>query len=151
MIKTFGFRSLFNTIWHYVRGDEQTMMSHQLSTKHFFCSIFRKEFYKKKLHQPYAYIMSPSTITVNTDNHFSNSKTFFYWKNPRIHEIKTAKQIHCNLLLFRHTNGATPTTGCFGVLTTDSKTPVMSHTTMSTDLLQSFQIFTQFRVQIGRR
>jgi hypothetical protein len=48
------------------------------------------------------------------------------------------------LLLLGHTNSATTTTGGFGVLTTDSEAPVMTHTTMGTDFLQSFQIFTQF-------
>lgn len=53
------------------------------------------------------------------------------------------------LLLLRHTNGASTTAGCLGVLTTDTETPVVTHTTMGTDLLQTLQIFTQFRVQIG--
>lgn len=53
------------------------------------------------------------------------------------------------LLLLRHTDGATATTGRLGVLTAHTQTPVMAHTTVGTDLLQALQILTQLRVQIG--
>lgn len=47
------------------------------------------------------------------------------------------------LLLLGHTNSATTTAGCFRVLTTDTETPVVAHTPVGADLLQSFQILTE--------
>ena len=48
-------------------------------------------------------------------------------------------------LLLADTNCSASSTSCLWMLTSDSETPVMSKTTMSTDLLQSLQIFTKFR------
>ena len=50
------------------------------------------------------------------------------------------------LFLLRHTDGTSTTTSSLGVLTTDTETPVVTETTMSTDLLQAFQIFTHLGV-----
>jgi len=49
-------------------------------------------------------------------------------------------------LLLRHTHGPAPTTSCLGVLATHAEAPVVTQTTMRTDLLQSFQIVTELRV-----
>ena len=51
------------------------------------------------------------------------------------------------LLLLGHTDGLTTATGGLGVLSTNTDTPVMTKTTMGSDLLQTFQIFTHFVVQ----
>lgn len=51
------------------------------------------------------------------------------------------------LLLFRDTNGTSSTAGSLGMLTTDTETPVMTHTTMGTDFLKSFKIFTHFGIK----
>ena len=40
-----------------------------------------------------------------------------------------------NLLLLGHTDGTSSTASCLGMLTTDTETPVMTHTTMGTDFL----------------
>ena len=45
-----------------------------------------------------------------------------------------------NLLLLGDTDDATATTGGLGVLTTDTDTPVVTETTMGTDLLETLQI-----------
>ena len=50
------------------------------------------------------------------------------------------------LFLLGDTDGTTATTSSLGVLTTDTETPVVTETTMSTDLLQTFQIFTHLGV-----
>jgi hypothetical protein len=50
-------------------------------------------------------------------------------------------------LLLGDTDGATSTTGGLGVLTTDTDTPVVTETTVSTDLLQAFQVLTELVVQ----
>lgn len=55
------------------------------------------------------------------------------------------------LLLLGHTDGATATAGGLGVLTAHTQAPVMTHTTVGTDLLQTLQILTQLGVQVGRR
>ena len=49
-------------------------------------------------------------------------------------------------LLLGHTNGATTTASRLGVLATYTETPVVSKTTVSTDLLQALKIFTEFAV-----
>lgn len=49
-------------------------------------------------------------------------------------------------LLLGHTDGATATTGRLGVLSTYTETPVVSETTVSTDLLQALEIFTELAV-----
>jgi hypothetical protein len=49
-------------------------------------------------------------------------------------------------LLLRDTDGPTSSSSCLGVLSTDTKTPVVAETTMSTNLLQAFQIITKLRV-----
>ena len=51
------------------------------------------------------------------------------------------------LLLLGHTDGLTTATSGLGVLSTNTDTPVMTKTTMGSDLLQTFQIFTHFVVQ----
>ena len=53
-----------------------------------------------------------------------------------------------NLFLLGDTNGPTLSAGGLGVLTSDSETPVMSETSVGSDLLQSLQILTQFVVQL---
>jgi len=50
-------------------------------------------------------------------------------------------------LLLRDTDGTSATTSRLGVLTSDSQSPVMSQTAMTSDLLQSLQIITHFRLQ----
>lgn len=45
-------------------------------------------------------------------------------------------------LLLGHTDGSAPAAGSLGMLTTDTESPVVSQTTMRTNLLQSFQIIT---------
>lgn len=59
------------------------------------------------------------------------------------------KRQNKNLLLLGYTDSATTTTGSLGVLTTDTETPVVTETAVRADLLQAFQIVTQFRIQIG--
>jgi len=54
-----------------------------------------------------------------------------------------------SLLLFRHTNRTSTTTGSLGVLTTYTETPVVTQTSVSADLFHSLQVFTQFRVQVS--
>lgn len=51
-----------------------------------------------------------------------------------------------DLLLLGDTNSTSTTASCLCVLTTDTETPVMTHATVSADLLESLQIFTQLRV-----
>lgn len=55
-----------------------------------------------------------------------------------------------NLLLLRHTDGATATASCLRVLTADAKSPVVTHSSVGADLLQTFQILTQLRVDQRR-
>lgn len=77
---------------------------------------------------------------------------------------KTPKLFHCGpqespskkrphiprcLLLLGHSHGASTTTGRLGVLSSDTQTPVMTHTSVGADLLQTLQVLTQLRVQIG--
>ena len=51
------------------------------------------------------------------------------------------------LFLLGDTNGATTTTSSLGVLTTDTDTPVVTKTTVSTDLLETLKIFTELGVK----
>ena len=51
------------------------------------------------------------------------------------------------LLLLGDTDSLSATSGGLGVLTANTDTPVVTETTMGTDLLQAFQIFTEFVVQ----
>ncbi|EZA49600.1 hypothetical protein X777_12145 [Ooceraea biroi] len=53
------------------------------------------------------------------------------------------------LFLLGHTDRASTATGSLGVLTTYTKTPIVTQTPVSTDLLHPLQVFTQFRVQIS--
>lgn len=46
-------------------------------------------------------------------------------------------------LLLADTDSATSSASSLGMLTTDTETPVVSQTTVSSDLLQALQIFTQ--------
>jgi len=54
-----------------------------------------------------------------------------------------------SLLLFRHTNRTSTTTGSLGVLATYTETPVVTQTSVSADLFHPLQVFTQFRIQVG--
>lgn len=67
-----------------------------------------------------------------------------------IRPIRTKHKRAC-LLLLGHTDGAATTTGRLGVLTAHAQAPVMTHTAMGADLLQTLQILAQLRVQVGRR
>ena len=50
--------------------------------------------------------------------------------------------------LFRHTDCAATTSGGLGVLSTHLKTPVVTVTTVQTDLLHTLKILTKFRVKV---
>lgn len=52
-----------------------------------------------------------------------------------------------NLLLLGDTDDATATTSGLGVLTTDTDAPVVTETTMGTDLLKTLQILTHLVVK----
>lgn len=52
-----------------------------------------------------------------------------------------------SLLLFGHTNSSSSAASGFGMLTTNTETPVVTKTTVSPDLLQTFQILTELVVQ----
>jgi len=52
-----------------------------------------------------------------------------------------------NLLLLGDTDDATATTSGLGVLTTDTDAPVVTETTMGTDLLETLQILTHLVVK----
>ena len=54
------------------------------------------------------------------------------------------------LLLLGHTDSSSTTTSGLGVLATHSQAPVVTETTVGTDLLQALQVLTQLRVQGGR-
>jgi hypothetical protein len=77
-----------------------------------------------------------------------NEKEFYYknilskTKNQAI--LITIKYL---LLLLGDTNGTSTTTSGLGVLTTDTDTPVVTETTMVTDLLQTFKIITVLGVK----
>jgi hypothetical protein len=61
--------------------------------------------------------------------------------------IRNPIPTHTDLtLLLGHTDSSAPPSGCLGVLTPDTKTPIVSQSTMSPDLLQSLEIFTEFAV-----
>lgn len=49
-----------------------------------------------------------------------------------------------NLLLLRHTDCASTTASGLRVLTADTETPVVTHTSVGADLLESLQVLTQF-------
>lgn len=51
-------------------------------------------------------------------------------------------------LLLSNTHSASMTTSSLGVLTTDGKTPRVTETTMDTDLLHTFEIFTKLVIQV---
>ena len=53
-------------------------------------------------------------------------------------------------LLLGDTDSPTPTTSGLGVLTTHTETPVVTETTVSTDLLQALEIITKFGVNTVR-
>lgn len=53
---------------------------------------------------------------------------------------------HLTALLLRHTNSPSTSSSGLGVLATDTESPVVTETTVSTDLLQAFQIITKFGV-----
>ena len=61
---------------------------------------------------------------------------------PPIHHCKT--DMSRLTLLLANTDGTTSSTSSLGMLTSDTQAPVVSQTTMGSDLLQTFQIFTQF-------
>lgn len=83
------------------------------------------------------------------DVQYTNTHKATYSKQHHADEIRT--NVAPGLLLLRHTDGTSATTGGLRVLTTDTESPVVAHTTVSMDTLQSFQIFTQLRVDVGRR
>ena len=47
-------------------------------------------------------------------------------------------------LLLADTDGTTSSSSSLGVLTSNTETPVMTETTVGSDLLETFQILTQF-------
>lgn len=51
-------------------------------------------------------------------------------------------------LLLGDTNGSAAATSGLGVLTTDTETPVVTETTVSTDLLQALEILTELAVNV---
>lgn len=59
-----------------------------------------------------------------------------------------ARQERNNLttLLLGHTDGPAATTSRLGVLTAHTETPVVTETTVSTDLLQALKVITELRV-----
>merc|ERR1712168_1398999 len=52
-----------------------------------------------------------------------------------------------SLLLLGNTNGAATATSGLGMLTTDTEEPVVTETTVSTDLLETLEIFTELGIQ----
>lgn len=54
------------------------------------------------------------------------------------------------LLLLRYTNSSSSPAGSLGVLTTHTQAPIVTHTSVGTDLLQPFQVLTELRIQVGR-
>ena len=58
---------------------------------------------------------------------------------------------HCRSLslLLGHTDGTTTAARCLGVLSTHTETPVVSETTVGTDLLQALEILTELAVNSG--
>lgn len=69
-------------------------------------------------------------------------------ENPAVtpvHPIpKPAKRL--TTLLLGHTDGSATATGRLGVLTAHTEAPVVTETTVGTDLLQALQILTQLGV-----
>ena len=55
------------------------------------------------------------------------------------------------LFLLGHTNSATTSSSCLGVLTTDTETPPVTETPVRPDLLQTLQILSQFVVKTVRQ
>lgn len=51
-------------------------------------------------------------------------------------------------LLLADTDGSSSSAGGLGVLSSDTETPVVTKTSMGTDLLQSLQIFTELAVHL---
>lgn len=49
-------------------------------------------------------------------------------------------------LLLRDTDSPSSSSSCLGVLSTDTEAPIVTETTVSTDLLQAFQIITKFGI-----
>jgi hypothetical protein len=49
-------------------------------------------------------------------------------------------------LLLGHTDSSAATTGCLGVLSTNTEAPVVTETTVSADLLQALEIVTELAV-----
>merc|ERR1719402_978943 len=65
--------------------------------------------------------------------------------------VKYIIQQKHNLLLLGDTDGATSPASGLGMLTADTDTPVVTQTTMGTDLLQALQILTKLVVQKVRK
>jgi len=61
--------------------------------------------------------------------------------------VKLTDQDTNNLLLLDDTNGLSSSAGGLGMLTSDTDTPEMSDTSMTSDFLESFQIVSQLRFQ----
>ena len=65
-------------------------------------------------------------------------------------QIFVSRDIVFTLLLLGHTDGLSSSTGGLGVLTADSDAPVVTETTMSTNLFHAFEIFTERVVHVVR-
>lgn len=66
---------------------------------------------------------------------------------PSPHKARAAQRQRKPLsLLLRDTNSSAAAAGGLGVLTTDTETPVVTETTVSTDLLQALKILTELAV-----
>ncbi len=71
-----------------------------------------------------------------------SAKKEVWWQKSSIGAVPTLV-----LLLLGDTDSLSATSGGLGVLTANTDTPVVTKTTMGTDLLQAFQIFTELVVQ----
>jgi len=71
------------------------------------------------------------------------------WAQPQRHEENRHRSCSStySLLLLGDTDDATATTSGLGVLTTDTDAPVVTETTMSTDLLETLQVLTHLVVK----
>ena len=57
-----------------------------------------------------------------------------------------ARETHLTTLLLGHTDGPAATTGRLSVLTADAEAPVVTQTTVGTNLLQALEILTELGV-----
>ena len=64
-----------------------------------------------------------------------------------LHPAQTSRsRTHLTTLLLRHTDSPAPSSSGLGVLATDTESPVVTETAVSTDLLQALQIVTELGV-----